>query len=141
MPLRQARSLFPLVLLGLWAAPACGGNDSSGGPPAAPCTEEVKGSAPFCGSACTVRCGCKTCADGEQRVVSGTLYICASGCFASESGSGGAPSGGGGSPSGGGGGASGSGGTPSGGGTTSTGGAGGSGGVGLVGGNAGAGGT
>jgi hypothetical protein len=59
---------------------ACG-NTSDGGPPGAPCSEEVQSHAPICGEPCTDACGCKGCTDGTTRTIDETVYVCQGNCY------------------------------------------------------------
>ena len=88
------RWLLPLGLV-LLLGPGCG-SENTGGPPSAPCSEQVK-SAAICGQDCKDLCGCSACQPGSQMYVDGTAYVCQNGCFAqgSAGGSGGGGTGGG----------------------------------------------
>jgi hypothetical protein len=83
-----------LLSLSVLLAVACSGNDSSGGPPQSPCTDNSK-TPLLCGSACLNKCGCNECSPGETRQIDGTWYACSGKCLAPQgSGTGGTGGGG-----------------------------------------------
>ncbi|MBI3201639.1 MAG: hypothetical protein HYZ29_08865 [Myxococcales bacterium] len=68
-------------------------SEDTGGPPGAPCNDQVKSPA-ICGQACKDQCGCAACQPGSQTYVDGTAYVCQNGCFAQGGGGGGSGGGG-----------------------------------------------
>jgi hypothetical protein len=68
-----------LTLFGAALGPAC--SSQGGGAPQAPCDDTTLSHAPFCGSACVAKCGCKSCDNGDLLQDNAVKYICQAGCF------------------------------------------------------------